>query len=146
MLHLQWHKIALAGLVLGGVFWPTAASLHPGSVWNGHLGLILQEVQYGSRYDGRWIANVPPQGRCPASRMTLDVRGSSIRGTVVSIFGSFPIMGSLTDRGVGTIQIVQMGGRISFSKNHFIADYFNTCGPRRAVGTRLARPSSGPRI
>ncbi len=146
MIQVQWHKIASAGLLLGSLFWPTAARLHPGSGWNGHVGLIVQGVRYEWPYDGRWIANVPPQGGCPASRMVLDVRGSSIRGTVVNPFGAFPITGSLTRGGIGTIQIVRMGGRIAFSKNRFVADYFNTCGPRHAVGARQARPSSGSRI
>jgi hypothetical protein len=142
MIQVQWHKIASAGLVLGGLFWPTAARLHPGSGANGLFGLALQDVRYEWPYDGRWVANVPPQGLCPASRMTLHVRGSSIRGTVVNLLGVFPITGSLTSRGTGTIQIVQMGGRITFSGNRFVADYFNTCGPRHAVGSRIARAPS----
>jgi hypothetical protein len=101
-------------------------------------GSGLQMVQYRSAYDGRWIANVPPQGACPASRLTLHVRGSSIRGTAVNPSGIFPIAGSLGSEGSGTIQIVQMGGTIRFSGNRFVARYFNICGPRYAVGARTA--------
>jgi len=107
----------------------------------------LQMVQHQSLYDGRWIANVPQQGRCPPSRLTLDVRGSGISGTAVNPTGVFPIRGSLTPRGAGTIQIVQMGGTIRFGGNRFVANYFNVCGPRRAVGVRVTvPPSSAQRI
>ena len=96
--------------------------------------------QHRPGYDGRWVANVPPQGRCPASRLTLDVRGARISGAAANPFGIFPIAGSIDAAGRGTIQIVQMGGRIRFSGARFVADYFNTCGARHAVGLRISAP------
>jgi hypothetical protein len=106
-------------------------------------GTALQTVQHRSSYDGRWIANVPPQGACPPSRLTLNVRGSSIRGTAANPSGIFPIVGSLGGGGSGTIRIVQMGGTIRFTGNRFVARYFNVCGPRYAVGARIGVRRSG---
>src|SRR5262245_31493812 len=93
-----------------------------------------------SAYDGRWVANVPQQGRCPASRLTLDVRGQSIAGFAVNPSGAFPVVGSIGPQGPGVINIVQMGGTIRFGRDRFEARYFNVCGPRRAIGTRLRAP------
>ncbi len=147
MFRRKRYKAASMGMMLGALFCPTAARLECTSIADdAHAGLqlIVHEAYQGS-YDGRWIARVPPQGRCPPSLMTLDVRGNSIRGIVVNPFGAFPIVGTLAKDGTGTIQIVRMGGRISFTEHRFQADYFNTCGARRAVGTRVARPTSdGP--
>jgi hypothetical protein len=106
----------------------------------------LQFVQHRSVYDGRWVAHVPPQGACPPSRLTLYVRGTSIRGTAANPSGIFPVAGSLGSEGSGTLRIVEMGGTIRFSGNRFVARYFNVCGPRYAVGARTAmlRPGTEP--
>ena len=106
----------------------------------------LQVVQHRSIYDGRWVANVPAQGTCPASRLTLSVRGTSIRGTAENPSGIFPIVGSVGGEGSGTIRIVEMGGTIRFAGDRFVAHYFNICGPRYAVGVRKAarRASTEP--
>jgi len=106
----------------------------------------MAQSPHRSVYDGRWVANVPPQGACPPSRLTLYVRGNSIRGTAANPTGVFPIRGSLGSEGSGTIQILEMGGTIRFSRNRFVARYFNVCGPRYAVGARTAlhRPGTEP--
>jgi hypothetical protein len=103
----------------------------------------MAQSQHRAVYDGRWVANVPPQGACPASRLTLHVRGSSIRGTAANPSGVFPIRGSLGGEGSGTIQILEMGGTIRLSRNRFVARYFNVCGPRHAVGVRTSLRRSG---
>jgi len=130
----------LLGILLLAGSLPTAAQTMPRLL--GSVGPSASPVQHLSAYDGRWIANVPPQGRCPASRMTLDVRGSSIRGVVANPFGTFPVIGSLGPSGVGSIRIVSMGGRIRFTDSRFVADYFNSCGSRHAVGARAGGSSS----
>jgi hypothetical protein len=134
------QRTPLLGILLLAGSLPTAAQTMPGL--HGSVGPSASPVQHLSAYEGRWIADVPPQGRCPASRMTLDVRGSSIRGAVVNPFGIFPVIGSLSPAGVGTIRVVQMGGRIRFTDNRFVADYFNSCGPPHAVGARAGGSSS----
>jgi hypothetical protein len=143
MMQYRFPKIAKSTPQLVGVLlvWSSSSCMaqslaRPQSVAG--PGSELQMVQHRSVYDGSWVANVPPQGACPASRLTLHVRGSSIRGTAVNPFGIFPIAGSLSSQGSGTIQIVQMGGTIRFSGNRFVARYFNVCGPRYAVGVRTA--------
>jgi hypothetical protein len=91
----------------------------------------------GGPYNGRWVSDVPLQGSCPASHMTIDVRGSLIDGNVVNPAGTFKITGSIDPNGNGTIQIVQSRGVIKFSENQFVADYENLgCGKRHAVGAR----------
>jgi hypothetical protein len=131
-------RISVLRLLIGSflfVCWSQAALTQ-----NATFAPEIQSVQQHSSFDGRWIANVPPQGRCPASRMTLEVRGRSILGIVVNYSGAFPIVGSLGPGGEGRIQIVRMGGRIRFANNYFVADYFNACGPRHAVGVKIGRP------
>jgi hypothetical protein len=89
------------------------------------------------RYDGQWVADVPVQGTCPAAHMTLFVSGTSIIGNVANSAGTFPITGQIDASGKGTIKIVDFRGRIVFLKDHFAADYFNSCGERRAIGRKL---------
>jgi hypothetical protein len=87
---------------------------------------------------GRWVANVPPKPFCSPSRLTLDVRGGSIAGTVVNDEGVFPVAGELDPYGNGTIRIGQVAGVVQFGRNHFVADYPNLrCGHRHAVGVRV---------
>jgi hypothetical protein len=140
------RTIALSVPVLGSILLvccsPAAMAQNLSSSRDAPVGTGLQMVQHRSPYDGRWIANVPPQGACPPSRLSLNVRGSFISGTAVNPSGVFPIEGSLGPQGAGTIRIVQMGGTIRFAGNRFVANYFNVCGPRRAVGTRVAVPRS----
>lgn len=88
-------------------------------------------------FDGRWIADVPPQLDCSSSRLTLDVRGGSIVGNVVNSTGVYAVAGEVDPDGSGVIRIGQVGGVIRFARGRFIADYDNLrCGPRRAVGVR----------
>jgi hypothetical protein len=147
MTQYRFHGINTSAPLIAGIFllcWspPSVAQplARPQSLAG--AGKDLQLLQHRSVHDGRWIANVPPQGTCPASRLILDVRGSSIRGTAANPFGIFRVVGSLGARGSGTIRIVEMGGTIRFTGNRFVANYFNICGPRYAVGTRVARPRS----
>jgi hypothetical protein len=93
-------------------------------------------------YDGQWVADVPVQGACPAAHMTLFVSGASIVGNVANSAGTFPITGQIDANGKGTLKIVDFRGRIVFLKDRFAADYFNSCGERRAIGRKL---ESGPK-
>jgi hypothetical protein len=89
-------------------------------------------------YDGRWIADVPRQGSCPASHMTLFVHdGGRIDGSVFNPSGTFPFTGQIDQSGEGTFRIVAFAGHIRFAGNQFAAAYANACGERRAVGVRL---------
>jgi hypothetical protein len=96
-----------------------------------------QPVTEGANYDGQWIADVPIQGSCPASHMTLFVNGSNIIGNVVNSAGTFAVTGQVDRSGDGNIKIVDFSGRIKFKHDQFAADYFNSCGERRVVGKRL---------
>jgi hypothetical protein len=143
MTHYRFREISNSAAQLIGVMlacWSSSSMAQPLARPQSlaGAGTELQMVQHRSVYDGHWIANVPPQGTCPASRLTLNVRGSSIRGTAVNPFGVFPIVGSLGGEGSGTIKIMEMGGTIRFTGNRFVARYLNVCGPRYAVGARIA--------
>ena len=151
MTQYRLPEVAKSALQLVSVLvacWPSSLMAQPSARPHSlaAAGTELQVVQHRSVYDGRWVANVPAQGTCPASRLILNVRGTSIRGTAANPSGIFPIMGSLGGGGLGTIRIVGMGGTIRFTGNRFVADYFNICGPRYAVGVRKAarRASTEP--
>jgi hypothetical protein len=104
-----------------------------------------QSVAEGLNYEGKWVADVPVQGSCPASHMTLFVHGAYIAGSVVNPAGTFAISGQIDGNGNGDIQIngSLWRGRIKFSHDQFAADYFNNCGERRAIGKRLIRGQTG---
>jgi hypothetical protein len=89
-------------------------------------------------YDGQWIADVPRQGTCPASHMTLFVHDAGrIDGSVFNPLGTFPITGQIDQNGMGTFRIRAFAGHIRFAGNEFAAVYANDCGERRALGMRL---------
>jgi hypothetical protein len=88
-------------------------------------------------FDGQWIADVPVQGTCPASHMTLFVHGRAIDGSVFNPAGTFAITGEVDKTGQGQIKIGDFVSHIKFLEDHFAADYFNACGERQAIGKRL---------
>jgi hypothetical protein len=95
-------------------------------------------VNRGS-YDGKWVADLPAQGNCPASHLVINVRGDTISGEVVNAGGTFPIDGR-NDNGVGTLRVNnsdENNGTIRFSDRGFVADYKNaSCGMRHAEGSK----------
>ena len=94
----------------------------------------------GGLFNGRWVSDVPVQGRCQAAHLVIDVRGDTISGVVTNPGGTFPITGSSSDSGNGKIRINGSdanSGTIRFSGDSFVADYMNTsCGQRHAEGRR----------
>jgi len=100
-------------------------------------GAAAQAYSGAGTFDGQWIADVPVQGTCPASHMTLFVHGQAIEGSVVNPAGTFAIMGDVDPAGDGQIKIGDFTGHIKFIGDRFAADYLNTCGERQAIGKRL---------
>jgi hypothetical protein len=87
---------------------------------------------------GRWVAEVPPKPYCSPSRLTLDLRGGTVVGSVVNPEGVSPVTGEVDPDGYGTIRIGQVAGVIRFRDDRFVADYPNLrCGLRHAVGVRV---------
>jgi len=92
---------------------------------------------FSTSYDGRWSADIPVQGNCPAVHWDIDVKGNSIVGAAKNSLGSVPILGTLDESGHGTLKINRTGGTIQFSETTFTADYSNACGDHHAEGTKF---------
>jgi hypothetical protein len=69
-------------------------------------------------YDGRWVADLPAQGSCPAAHLIINVRDNTISGTVANPSGTYPVNGRSGNNGEGTIRINnsdENSGTIRFS-------------------------------
>lgn len=114
------------------------------SVQSGQQSAAVTEVSHqgsanSSRFDGKWVADLPAQERCPAAHLVINVRGDTISGEVVNSSGTFPINGR-NDNGVGTLRVNnsdENNGTVRFSDRKFVADYINaSCGTRHAEGVK----------
>jgi hypothetical protein len=88
------------------------------------------------KYDGRWVANVPPAGDCCPSRVVMDVDGHSLVGSVEDCTGVAGIKGKVQDSGQATLDMNGKSGSAQFNGVNFTASVpSDRCG-RAVVGNR----------
>jgi hypothetical protein len=89
-------------------------------------------------FDGRWIADIPPQGRCNyTTLLTVFVAGGAISGEVQSPDGGHSFTGSLDADGKGNIAVDhRFVGTINFHGDHFESTWTTAACDRHAAGDR----------
>jgi hypothetical protein len=88
------------------------------------------------KYDGRWVANVPPSGNCCPSRVVLDVDGHGLTGSVEDCNGVTTVSGKVADDGQAALNGGGGHGSVQFSGVNFTASIpGDRCG-RAVVGNR----------
>jgi len=103
------------------------------------LGLAWTAPAFAASFDGRWLAEIPPQDApCDGtSVMRLVVSGDTVIGTVQTPWGSNSFNGTIDAKGSGSFSFGRDGGTLAFRGDHFDANWSNArCGVRHALGDR----------
>lgn len=103
------------------------------------LGLVLTpKPAAATGFDGRWIADIPAQGKCNGtSTMTLVVSGDAISGEVQNPGNRHPLSGKLEPDGAASFAVDhQWNGTMRFRGDHFEATWNNGACDRHAEGDR----------
>ncbi len=94
-------------------------------------------------FDGRWIAELPAQGRCNfVGQLTVVVAGGAVSGELDDVNsggdGRVSVTGTLGPDGRSTAFVVdhRFAGAITFRDDHFDATWSNTTCARHAAGDR----------
>ena len=88
------------------------------------------------RYDGRWVANVPPSANCCPSRVVMDVDGHKFQGAVENCDGVTAMEGHVDAQGQATAHMQGKTSAVTFSALNFSGPVpGDRCG-RQMVGNR----------
>jgi hypothetical protein len=113
------------------------------------LGLVWATPSLAGAYDGRWIAEIPPQDApCNGtSVMRVMVVDDALMGDVHTPWGSNSFHGKLDADGSGNFTFGRDGGTIRFNGGTFDANWTNgRCGARHALGDREASDTQKARM
>ena len=101
------------------------------------LGWGLQPAHAAS-FDGKWVADIPAQGRCTATGvMTLLVAGGELSGQVRNTDGLGNFIGKVDADGNATFVVNgSFAGTMTFRGDHFDATWTNNRCDRHATGDR----------
>ena len=102
------------------------------------LGLAPHSAAAADGFDGRWIADIPPEGRCNYTGL-LDVlvAGGAISGEVVAPDGRHSFTGTVNADGRGNVTVDHhFIGTVSFRGDHFESTWTNNGCDRHAAGDR----------
>ncbi len=101
------------------------------------MAAAIRPAAAAGPFDGKWIADIPAQGKCNGtSTLTLVVADGTIQGQVHNPANVRSMTGHVDADGNGTFTVAKMDGTIKFSGNHFDATWFNGTCDRHAEGDR----------
>ena len=112
----------------------------PGLLVMGFSLTMIMTPTFAATFDGKWIADIPPQGQCNiTSTMTLLVSGDAISGQVHNAapndVGNFT--GTVDQDGNATFLVNNhYPGTMKFTADHFEANWQNNKCSRHAEGDR----------
>jgi hypothetical protein len=118
-------------------------SRFPGLALSALAILAASSSARAASFDGKWIGDVPVQGRCNATAtMTLTVTGATIVGQVHNPAGVRPLKGTVEPDGSGLFKVSGIyEGTMRFTPDHFEATWNNGDCERHAEGGR--QPDAG---
>ena len=98
---------------------------------------ILARPALAAPFDGKWLADIPAQGKCNGtSTLNLIVVDGHIQGQVHNPANVREMTGQVGEDGSGTFAVNGAPGTIRFSGDHFDATWFNGTCDRHAEGNR----------
>ena len=103
------------------------------------LALVSGPALAEGPFDGKWIAEIPPQEKPCNGTSVLEVvvANGSVIGQVHTPWGYSAFTGKVDGDGSGPISFGNDVGMIHFAKDHFEVNWSNTrCGERTALGDR----------
>jgi hypothetical protein len=112
------------------------------------LGLLpLAAPASAAPFDGRWIAEMPPEAGpgCGTAVMNVTVVGDTVIGQIPNRHAMF--RGTLEDDGTGPISFGHDTGTIRFSGDHFEVNYITPkCGQHHVMGDRAPTDADNARM
>jgi hypothetical protein len=103
---------------------------------------VLARPTLAAPFDGKWLADIPAQGKCNGtSTLNLIVADGHIQGQVHNPANVREMVGQVGDDGNGTFSVNGAAGTIRFTGDHFDATWFNGTCDRHAEGDRA--PDAG---
>jgi hypothetical protein len=120
----------------------------PGLLVLGFSFAMNMTPAFASAFDGKWIADIPPQGRCNGtSTMTLVIAGGTIAGQVHNPGRSGVVSGTVDQDGHANFMVNgKFPGTMNFTHDHFEANWFNGACDRHAEGDRERDPAQNAAI
>jgi len=120
----------------------------PGLLLLGFSFAVAAPALASTGFDGKWIADIPPQGRCNGtSTMTLLVVDGAIAGQVHNPGPTGVVTGTVDADGNAKFVVNgKFPGTMKFSNNHFEANWFNGACDRHAEGDRDHDPAQNAAI
>ena len=98
---------------------------------------VLARPALAAPFDGKWLADIPAQGKCNGtSTLNIIVADGHIQGQVHNPGNVREMIGQVGDDGNGTFTVNHAPGTIRFSGDHFDASWFNGTCDRHAEGDR----------
>ena len=88
------------------------------------------------KFDGRWVANVPPTGDCCPSRVIMDVDGHEMQGSVEDCNGVATMEGRVDGQGQATLHMHGQQAPVTFSGVNFTTTVPSDRCKRTVVGNR----------
>ena len=110
----------------------------PGLLVLGFSFAMNMTPAFASAFDGKWIADIPPQGKCNGtSTMTMVVADGAIAGQVHNPASLRAFTGTVDQDGHANFMVNgQFPGTMKFTGDHFEANWFNGTCSRHAEGDR----------
>lgn len=98
---------------------------------------VLARPALAAPFDGKWLADIPAQGKCNGtSTLNLIVVEGHIQGQVHNPTNVREMVGQVGEDGNGTFTVNGASGTIRFNGEHFDATWYNGTCDRHAEGDR----------
>jgi hypothetical protein len=88
------------------------------------------------KFDGRWVANVPPAGNCCPSRVVMDVDGHKFNGSVEDCDGATTMQGHVDAQGNAKLHLHGQDAAVHFGDVNFTTTLPNDRCQRPVLGNR----------
>jgi len=117
-------------------------------VWGFAIAVSAAPAVASNAFDGKWLADIPPQGTCHiTSTMTLVIADGTIAGVVHNPDKNGVVSGNVDAEGHADFVVNgKFPGTMKFNNDHFEANWFNGNCDRHAEGDRERDPAQNAPI